>query len=351
MKGREVALPDPGLLALSLALPHPAGDHSDDPLVEFLADRLHSWQKKRCELRQVTVEVTRRCNLACRHCYVRCGPKRRPREELSFADLLGLGFSLRQAYGKRVGLAVTGGEPLARPDLLPVLRFWRKLGLSVTVATNGTLIDDTNAPLLARYLSGVSVSIDGLRKTHDRLRGRGSFRAALRGLFRLRGLGLSELQVKTAVHRGNLRELPALHRVVATLGVDRWHIFPVEGSGRAGSRGFGVLGRREFGALCDFYDAVKGDPVLDVCFEEQNGFQRKRPARECGKLRRCGAGINAAAVLADGSVVACVLEGRRGGVQGNVRERSFTQIWEHGFERYRAPDWRSCPCHLSGSGS
>jgi len=342
-------MPDPGLLVL--ALPHSPGERRDDALVGFLSDRLHSWQKKRRELRLVTLEVTRRCNLACRHCYVRCGPKRRPREELSFADLLGLGFSLRQAYGRRVGLALTGGEPLARPDLLPVLRFYRKLGLSVSMATNGTLIDSTNAPRLARYLTGVSVSVDGLRRTHDALRGRGSFRRALRGLFHLRGRGLMELQVKTSVHRGNLRELPALHRVISTLGVDRWHLFPVEDSGRAGKRGFGLLGRREFGALCDFFDAVKGDAGLDVCFEEQNRFQRKRPARECGKLRRCGAGINSAAVLADGSVVACVLEGRRGGVQGNIRERSLVAIWREGFARYRSPGWRACPCHLSDPGS
>ena len=74
-------MPDPGLLVLTL--PHSAGARNDDPLVEFLADRLHSWQKKRRELRLVTLEVTRRCNLACRHCYARCGPKRRPRAELS----------------------------------------------------------------------------------------------------------------------------------------------------------------------------------------------------------------------------------------------------------------------------
>src|SRR4030043_1223427 len=81
------------------------------------------------------------------------------------------------------GIAFEGGEPLLRKDLVEILAFSRSLPLHTSLITNGTLLE-SRIDDVAPYINGVVyVSLDGLEKTHDAIRGvRGSFRKAVRGI-------------------------------------------------------------------------------------------------------------------------------------------------------------------------
>src|SRR5574340_1243302 len=87
------------------------------------------------------LELTKRCNLRCAHCYIgslrTCSSGSRP--EMEMEKVLSLIDEICDAGC--LSLLITGGEPLLRPDFGRVYTRARENGMMVTVFTNGTLID------------------------------------------------------------------------------------------------------------------------------------------------------------------------------------------------------------------
>lgn len=87
-----------------------------------------------------TFELTCRCNLGCRMCYIHRSPfdAAARAAERDTAWWLSLARSARDAG--MLTLLLTGGEPLLRPDFPEIYAVCRSLGLLVSVNTNGTLL-------------------------------------------------------------------------------------------------------------------------------------------------------------------------------------------------------------------
>ena len=147
---------------------------------------------------------TARCNMACRHCYVRgrfAGPELTTEEALRVVrELPDLGA---------VHLAITGGEPFLRPDVLQVAREAVEHGLSVSFNTNGTLLNEQLAKELRKLDARAFISLDGAdREVCDAIRGPGSWKSALRGLAVLRSYGIdfSLIMTITSLNYGQGRK-------------------------------------------------------------------------------------------------------------------------------------------------
>jgi radical SAM protein with 4Fe4S-binding SPASM domain len=169
-----------------------------------------------------SLELTARCNLACRHCYVNqpeIVDAARP-EELTtgqWRDLLD-----RIADAGCLWLGITGGEPLLRPDFDAIYRHARRRGFLVTLLTNGTLIDDRIAGLLAELPPlVVEVSLYGhTAPTYERVTGvPGSHAACHRGIEALASRGLP-YRLKATVTRENVHELEDLRAFAADRGIE-----------------------------------------------------------------------------------------------------------------------------------
>src|SRR5687767_1764643 len=129
-------------------------------------------------------EITLRCDLACRHCGSRAGHARS--DELSTEQCLDLVRQMAELGVKEVTLI--GGEAYLRDDWTEIVRAIRAHGMQATMTSGGRGITAERAKLAAEAgLQSVSISIDGLEATHDRLRGvEGSFRSAFEALKNLR---------------------------------------------------------------------------------------------------------------------------------------------------------------------
>lgn len=120
---------------------------------------------------RVVWEITSSCNLACRHCF-RTAPEG---HDLDTARALSLVDEMIAAGVRKI--AITGGEPLLRPDLTEITARLRSAGLLVKLASNLTMIDPDTARGLseAGYLE-VGFSLDGPdATTHDYIRGHGAY--------------------------------------------------------------------------------------------------------------------------------------------------------------------------------
>lgn len=89
-----------------------------------------------------TFELTARCNLDCRMCYIhkRANDELARKRELSAEEWIDIA-RIAQKKGMLL-LLLTGGEPLLRPDFREIYTACRKLGLLVSVNTNATLINE-----------------------------------------------------------------------------------------------------------------------------------------------------------------------------------------------------------------
>jgi len=158
----------------------------------------------------LTIEVTTRCNSACSHCFARAG-----RSGLTHMDCDTAAGVIAEGYalGYR-NLHLTGGEPLLWPHFFRLVEDAMVTGYEkVFFNTNGTLLGAETALRLAVYgdnnneALSLSVSLQGPRQLHERVRGEGSFDKALAGLEAALGAGLP-VSVFTTAGQSLLDDLP-----------------------------------------------------------------------------------------------------------------------------------------------
>lgn len=159
----------------------------------------------------MTVELTRRCNFACTHCYCRlpaAGPT--PQPELTTAQWERI---IRESVDEGVLFALfTGGEPLLRPDFRELWRLGRQLGLISILFTNGLLVDAEMADFLAEWTPRqVSISLYGAtEESYRQVTGReGMHRRVLQSVDLLLERGVI-VEVRSIITRANLHEIKAL---------------------------------------------------------------------------------------------------------------------------------------------
>lgn len=199
----------------------------------------------------VQIHPTRRCNIACAHCYSVSGPT--AREELPL-ELLSACLDDAAALGYRQ-LAVSGGEPLLYRPLPELLAYARELGLLTTITSNGMLLTQRRWERLGELVDVLAISIDGTPREHDRMRGReGAFRRTVANLAVVRGCGTAFGLIFTLTQH-NLDSLEFVVRLAAQEGARSVQVHPLTLDGRAattlqGSRPDGIeLEAALFGAV------------------------------------------------------------------------------------------------------
>ena len=177
------------------------------------------------DLRLVFWETTAGCNLECVHCRRIDVSKQLMRNDLSTDESRQFITGLA-AFAKPI-LVLSGGEPLFRPDIFQIAQHAGQCGLTVALATNGTLITDTVAgQIVDAGIRRVAISIDGADETtHDAFRRQpGSLAAALNGFRFLKQRGMS-LQINCTVTKHNVNQVDLLYDKVVALGADALHLF------------------------------------------------------------------------------------------------------------------------------
>ena len=261
------------------------------------------------------LEITRRCNLRCRHCYLPRAADGRP--EASSASLARLISDLREAGCMSVIL--TGGEVLLRDDFFALAAAVKAHGMALSVITNGTLWAEAEVAELARIKpASVTVSLYAAdAAVHDAVTGvPGSFERTCAGVRRLVDAGL-RCHVTSVLMPDTIEGFGALRRLGAELGcgVSFDPTVSPRCDGDLDVLRYRVPGRR----LLDFYR----DEFTFEHSREGSAVKGTRPFD--GVKRNCGAGFTAVFVDAAGEVYPCM------GFPpafGNI-DQGFTAVW-HG---------------------
>ena len=304
--------------------------------------------RKAPQLRKLFLELTLRCNENCRHCGSRCGDV--SSDEMPVEVYFEFLDKIARDFPKKPMLCITGGEPLLREEFEQIMGYAHSLGFSWGMTSNATLIDEEKLEMLKRTgMATISVSIDGLRETHDEFRrSKGGFDRAVRGIKLLMGGGFKNVQVTTVITKKSLSQLPELFELMKELDVDSWRVIGIEPIGRALELKDYWLSMDEQRQMLDFIrkKRYEGWPVMYGC-SHYFGLEYEREVRDWYFL--CNAGVYTASVMANGNIAACLdIERRPETIQGNILRDDFTKVWAEKFEIFRTPLWekneecRSC---------
>jgi radical SAM protein len=180
-------------------------------------------------------ETTQACDLVCRHCRACATPNLDP-EELSTAEGKALLDSIH-AMGTPLCI-LTGGDPAKRADLVELVAYGTKIGLTMALTPSGTplMTRALIAALKDAGLARMAVSVDGPNaEVHDAFRGvAGSFDESMRILRQARELGI-ETQINFTLSRSSIRAVDAMAALAKDAGVDMFVVFLVIPTGRATS--------------------------------------------------------------------------------------------------------------------
>ncbi len=157
-------------------------------------------------------KLTYNCNLRCKMCPF----WKRSSQDSSLDQEKAI---LKQIYDSGAcGIAFEGGEPLLRKDLVEILAFARSLHLHTSIITNGTLLE-SRIHEISPYINGVVyVSLDGLEKTHDAIRGvNGCFEKAIRGI--KAAAKKVPVTINTTIMAENLPEIEGMVKLAKELNV------------------------------------------------------------------------------------------------------------------------------------
>ncbi len=166
-------------------------------------------------LRYLELQMTNRCNLQCRHCYVGEGSQ----QDLSMKQIEAVLGQFEEIQGLR--LLLSGGEPLLHPHFWEVNGVVRDFGFRSVLLSNGTLISKEVAAKLR--IHEVQISLDGMEEGHESLRGKGTFKKTIAAIDHLQEAGI-RVSVATMIHRRNLSEFDRLSHLLQSKNIEEWNV-------------------------------------------------------------------------------------------------------------------------------
>jgi len=153
------------------------------------------------------IKVSENCNARCVTCDV--WKNNSPDNNMLFEDYKNNLLQLKKTG--LMGVSLTGGEPLLNPDIIQICKFTKENKIRVNLGTNGLLLEKKYKELI-NYVNQINVSIDGLEKTNDYIRGvKGYFKKATNALIKIRKeYPKKTLKIATTIISQNIDEIPEL---------------------------------------------------------------------------------------------------------------------------------------------
>jgi Fe-coproporphyrin III synthase len=307
------------------------------------------------------------CNCRCVMCDIWLA--NRNKRELSREDLIPHLPALRKLGTNHVVLS--GGEALLHSNLWTLCELLREAGVArITVLSTGLLLE-RHATAVLRYCDEVTVSLDGSRSTHDRIRNiPNAYDRLADGVGALKALAPDfRVTARCVIQRHNYLDLPNVIGAAKAIGIDQISFFAVDVSSTAFNRPQGWAPERVSDVALSPDEVKRFARVVEETItaypdEFANGFVAESPARlrrlphyfaalngdESFPENHCNAPWVSTVVEADGTVRPCFFHRSL----GNIHDRSLDEIlngveaiaFRRELDVRRDPICQKCVCTL-----
>jgi pyrroloquinoline quinone biosynthesis protein E len=290
------------------------------------------------------VELTHRCPLHCVYCS-------NPVELTARAEELPaetwFRVFLEAAHLGVLQADFTGGEPLARPDIVELIRAARAAGLYVNLITSGLPLDEARlAKLVEAGLDHLQLSFQGAREeTAHEISGTKSHAQKLRVLEWLKKVRVA-VTLNFVIHRGNIDQMEEMLQIAESSSATRIEFANVQYYGWAFANRENLLPTREqlersLEIIKSAGQRLRGKIRIESVVPD---YYAKYPKPCMG-----GWGRKLMLITPNGDALPCHAAKIIPGLQfANVTHSSLREIWENSeaFQKFRGETWMQDPCKI-----
>jgi MoaA/NifB/PqqE/SkfB family radical SAM enzyme len=282
----------------------------------------------------VFLSLTERCNLRCKKCTIWKNVKEVREPELSKEEIFSL-LSQLSSMGTKI-VALWGGEPLLNKNLCEIIREIHRQKMIPYVITNGLLLNEQYVDQLIKAdLGSISVSLDNTipEKHYEKKGVTGAFKRTCEGLALLRKMGGDRINVgiNMVISKDNVHEILPMAELASSLKLNWLKFIPIH---------FGFpYNRMEFGDK----ELMPNEEEIELI--QRNLLEARRYLLKQGlytnsikflkafkkffkgnyQMKHCYAGYLLCNIDSYGNITQCSLDPR---IAGNVREKSFNELWK-----------------------
>jgi len=262
------------------------------------------------------------CNLNCAHCYhnvERSSNNFQDKKSMNLEEVFSMVDDLKETakrWDMVPRIAISGGEPLLRDDLLKILEYTQKEEVITNLLTNGTLITSKKAKeIKERGINKIQISIDGIKETHNKIRRKNfAYDKAIEGIKNASNEGISVVAAMTLM-KSNMNEFEEVIKNVYPVGAKKVGFKTYIPNPNLGSKDPEFVNSFEIYnimnttlKLVEKYKrkiTVLQSDVLWQIFQDGENPLIKKAKKENTWLCGCSAGFRMLSVLSDGTVYPC----------------------------------------------
>lgn len=293
-----------------------------------------------------TFELTARCNLRCKMCLIRIDEKRmvelggRERTAQEWIDI-----AQEALEAGTIGLLLTGGEPMLRPDFVEIYRAIAQMGFMLTLYTNATLITPKIMEVLKAYPPHrIGITTYGASpETYEKVTGNAkAYKRMIEGVEQLRQLP-SKLTIRTTLIKDNIEDLDKITEWALSFGKDvdfnvsrivtkpvRGGVADVESCRLTPEENVEMIKERNIHFIVKpFQKFIKENPHIKK--SSKNAMERHEKTDLKATLYGCEAGMNSYTITWDGKLIGCQMLG---------------DCWTLPFETGLSPAWEDFPSQV-----
>lgn len=210
-----------------------------------------------------------------------------------------------------------------RSDIFEVLEYTKEQNIPASIVTNSLLITKDKAKKLnALNLSSITVSIDGLEKSHDFIRGKGNFRKTYKKIKLLKKyIHTAELSIRVTVNTKNVNECQKLIKLAENLKADSIRLTPVLPIGRAKENLDLLMSQEQYQKFLNDCHNIK--TKIQVILPDNNSNVLNTRTKGFG----CHCGKEVCWITQVGDLYPCIFFGEKF-IVGNMKKEKFSILWE-----------------------
>lgn len=287
-------------------------------------------------------EITMACNMRCMHCGSACSQalpdELKTEEALAVCDEIG---TLKMKW-----VTLSGGEPLTRKDWPLIAKRLNENNVIPNIITNGWLLNEETVKTMRECGIGtVAISLDGTKDTHDSIRCKGSFDTDMAGFRLLKRYGQYSGAI-TSINKTNLKELDSIKEILTDIGVDSWQLQICIPMGNMVNHKDKLIDPEDVDTILDFCLKTAKEKKIIVYPADCLGYYTEKEeliraialgSTSYSPWSGCNAGRRGFGILHNGDILGCTSIRDRSFIEGNVRERGLSEIWndENSFKWMR----------------
>jgi len=292
------------------------------------------------EIHFASIIVTYRCNARCHMCNTWQYPSKKDEE---------LNVEIYKKLPQIGSINITGGEPFLREDIYEIVTILKKKTSRIVISSNGFFTEKIITLFQKHKDIGIRISIEGLPKTNDELRGiKDGFDKGLRTLIQLDRMGIKDIGFGITVSDKNARDMIELYHLAkmmklefATAAIHNSFYFHKMDNKFENPE----VAIEEFRKLVA--ELLKSNRPKDW-FRGYFNYGLINYIKGNPRLLPCNMGHDAFFLDPYGHVLACnVMEE----IMGNITEQSFDEIWQGPKAEEIRLKVKNCPknCWMMGS--